>query len=236
MDENMNDLVIEANDEDFGVDEVSKEKKKHPITSVEYICPLYHERMRYFLCEDVFPSSELENNSFIDKYRLDARYRDIKLVDKNGFPSEFPINDVVFNENGLTWMISIRAMHRIVVSDLTEKNIHFMFDDYIRWQVYDYDNQHGSIIKFMLHDKFVPEKYTFGCEFRDRPNQFFCYKLIHMESVWNLDGMPGFLLYYITETNKLSSFYIDSIHITDFTLVFNQCVLSKSMKGDNNNG
>ena len=237
MDENIKEPVIESNDEVFGVDTApTEEKKKHPITSMEFICPLYHERLRYFLCEDVFPSSELENNSFIDKYRLDSRYRDLKLVDRNGFPPGYPVDNVTFGENGLAWLISIRAMHRIAVADLVEKDIHFMFDDYVRWHMYDYDNQHGALIKFMVHDKFVPEKYTFGCEFRDRPNEFFYYKLVHIESVWNLDGKPGFLLYYITENNKLSSFYIDGIHIKNFTLTFNPHVLPKLIQGDDSNG
>jgi len=199
---------------------MSEDTTKHKLTSVEYICPLYHERLRYFLCNDVFPASELENNAYIEKYALDARYRDIKQVTDKDFPAGYPIKNVTFDEHGFAMMISIRAMHRIAVSDLTEKNIHFMFNDYIRWHMYEYDNQHGSLIKFMVHNQFVPEKYIFGCEYGDKPNQFYYYRLVHMESVWNLDGTPGFLLYYITEKNTLSSFYVDAIHIKRFNVSF----------------
>lgn len=217
-------------------EEDKKDKKeKSLMTSTEYICPLYHERLRYFLCSDVFDKNELDPESpdyFVNKYRIDARYRDIKRVDNQNFPPGYPVENVKFDDEGFAMLISIRAMHRIAVADLFNKNIHFMFNGYVKWYMLDYDNMHGSMIKFMIHDKMIPIKYQLTCEYRNDPNHFYLYQVIHVESVWNLDGKPGFLIYYFTEDRKIGSFYIDEYHLRGVKFAFNPNVNLLEVKPD----
>lgn len=195
------------------------EKKNKLMTSTDLICPLYHERMPFFLSAAVFDKSELENNEYINKYLLNAKYRDFKFTDNQGFPAGFPIEDVTFDENGFTQQISIRAMHRIACSDLTKNQIHFMFDPYVKWILLDYDNHHGSLIKFMIHDKFVPIKYIAHIYLKGNPQPIEV-KVLHIDDVWNLEKEPGFLIYYYEEeTNEIKSVYLDKNIITGFQVI-----------------
>lgn len=211
------------------------------ICSMEYICPLFHERLDYFLVTDVFSKKELENDAYITKYNLSARYRDFKIIDKKNIPKGYPEDHIKFT-NGVCQAISIRAMHRIACSELTTKSIHFMFDGYLRDRmIKDYDNAHGSIIKFMIHSKVVPVKYTMLYEaIIYEPDEHDPTKInvkttlvklpvIHIDSVWNLDNESGFLVYYLSD-NIIKSFYMDSLNCRHFQIEMHNPTVDKLLE------
>ena len=196
------------------------------VASMEYICPLYPERMIFFLAKDVFIDEELENNKFITKYQLNAKYRDYKFITKENLPKGYPLKNVDFDKEGRTIAVSIRAMHRVCCADLLTKSIHCMADKFIRWKVFDYDNQHGGLIKFMINDKQIPIKHKGRLSFTNRNgliNRIVNYdmQVLHVDSLWNLDMKAGLLVYYYEPNVKsISSVYIDSENATQFKIIF----------------
>ena len=54
------------------------------------------------------------------------------------------------------------------------------------------------------------------------------YKLdvVHMDSVWNINREPGFLVYFIDGT-KINSFYIDSYNTKRITIIFKNELIDK---------
>lgn len=186
------------------------------LLSTEYICPLYHERLIYFFANDIFTKDELENDKFIEKFGLDARYRDYKIITKDDLPAGMPVEKVTFNKNNNTAIVvSIRAMHRIACSELGTKSIHFMFNWNIKWKMFNYDNDHGSLIKFMIHNREVPAKWLFRIHLAN--NKYLDLIGIRFEDIWNLDNEPGMLIYYV-ENNTIKSMYIDKNKIASLQI------------------
>lgn len=186
------------------------------LLSTEYICPLYHERLIYFFAKDIFTKEELKDNNFINKFNLDARYRDYKIITKQDLPAGMPIENIEFTgEDKTTIVVSIRAMHRIACSELGTKSIHFMFNWNIKWKMFNYDNEHGSLIKFMIHDRQIPAKWLFRLYLKN--NTILDLIGIRFEDVWNLDKEPGVLIYYL-EDNIIKTIYIDKNKINSLQI------------------
>ena len=185
--------------------------------SSEYICPLFHERLVYFVCQDVFNKDELENENYIKKYNLNDKFRDIKYIKANQFPAGYPVEKVNFDKDGYAALISIRAMHRIACADLFGDNIHFMFNNFVKWKILNYDNSTGgSLIKFVIHDKSIPVKYIADIKLA-REKDPIRVQVLHIQSVWNLEKEPCFLVYYIIETDEGSR--LDSAYIENFNYI-----------------
>lgn len=186
------------------------------LLSTEYICPLYHERLIYFFAKDIFTKEELKDNNFINKFNLDARYRDYKIITKQDLPAGMPIENIEFTgEDKTAIVVSIRAMHRIACSELGTKSIHFMFNWNIKWKMFNYDNEHGSLIKFMIHDRQIPAKWLFRLYLKN--NTILDLIGIRFEDVWNLDKEPGVLIYYL-EDNIIKTTYIDKNKINSLQI------------------
>lgn len=186
------------------------------LLSTEYICPLYHERLIYFFAKDIFTKEELKDNNFINKFNLDARYRDYKIITKQDLPAGMPIENIEFTgEDKTAIVVSIRAMHRIACSELGTKSIHFMFNWNIKWKMFNYDNEHGSLIKFMIHDRQIPAKWLFRLYLKN--NTILDLIGIRFEDVWNLDKESGVLIYYL-EDNVIKTTYIDKNKINSLQI------------------
>lgn len=186
------------------------------LLSTEYICPLYHERLIYFFAKDIFTKEELKDNNFINKFGLDAKYRDYKIITKQDLPAGFPAENIEFTgEDNSAIVVSIRAMHRIACSELGTKSIHFMFNWNIKWKMFNYDNDHGSLIKFMIHDRQIPAKWLFRLYLKN--NTILDLIGIRFEDVWNLDKEPGVLIYYL-EDNIIKTIYIDKNKINSLQI------------------
>ena len=120
------------------------------------------EKMIYLPMQFVFSEDELKDGfeALIKKYKLNPYYRDIKLAKKEDLPKKFPLDVLKFNAEGFCELISLRAMHRICVSELFTKDIHFLFNKYLKEKMFTYDNEHGCIIKTRLNRKMVPVKFN----------------------------------------------------------------------------
>lgn len=190
-----------------------KEKKRKEMVNIELICPMYHERLDFFLPNMIFDKEEWENNAFIEKYDLNSRYRDYKILTNQNYPAGFPLENIVYTIEGRrSVVISLRAMHRICCEDLFKKSIHFMSNPFVRWKVLNYDNSHGSLIKFMIHSKSIPVKYDGIIKILNNPRPIQV-PIFHIDPVWNLDFKSGFLVYYLELINNnpsLKTMYIDS--------------------------
>ena len=203
----------------------NEENKQNPeeMVSIELICPMYHERMDFFLPNMIFDEDEWKDNAFIEKYHLDARYRDYKILSDQDYPPGFPLENVVHSlPNNESVVISLRAMHRIVCSDVFKDSIHFMNDGFVKWKVLNYDNSHGAILKFLIHTHEIPVKYEAFLKFHE-DNKTYRLPVFHLDSLWNMDMMSGFLLYYleynIHNEPSLKSMYIDNKIIEYISLI-----------------
>ena len=188
--------------------------------SAEFICPLYHERLEYFIPYKIFDKEEYEGAKFINLYKLNSRYRDFKILSLRDLPAGFPVDCIKYDYSDTEfYMISIRAMHRICCQDLLGKSIHFMKDQFTKWKILNYDNSHGSLIKFIIHNKEIPFKYRAYISLKNS-KPLLELNILHIDSLWNLDNKPGFLIYFYDKTTgKIESLYIDSDNIRDIKLI-----------------
>lgn len=198
-------MKMEKNQNELLIEEPTVPYDGH-MRSFELICPLYHERLTYFVAEDVLPEDEVDNIENNEYYGLNVRYRDYKLIPKNGFPTGYPIEQVKFI-NGYSKILSIRGMHRILCADIGKDHIHFMFNPHLKWKMLDYDNSHGSILKYIIKEKTIPIKYRMYVNYK---NIQYTYDVIHIDDVWNLDKEQGLLVYYFdNRTSNIQSIYLD---------------------------
>ena len=117
------------------------------IITVEMVNTVNSERMEYVDVYQVFNQNELDDFKFITKYNLLDNTEDYLYIPVVDLPNGYPINkSTILNGEILT--ISMRAMHRILLSEIRlGGKMHFVKDKFLKWKLLDYDNQHGCLLK-----------------------------------------------------------------------------------------
>ena len=178
------------------------------------------EKMIYLPIQFVFSEDELKDGfeALIKKYKLNPYYRDIKLAKKEDLPKKFPLDVLKFNDEGFCELISLRAMHRICVSELFTKDIHFLFNKYLKEKMFTYDNEHGCIVKTRLNRKMVPVKFNVAIYSGEK--DVIQRNAMHIECVTDNEGRSGFLLYYLAN-DFIDSIYLDGKEVKNITIIPN---------------
>lgn len=182
------------------------ELKNRKIFGVEFINPELNESMLYFPAADIF----VNEPDYIEKYRLFAKYRDYKYVTKDGFPDDYPINNVQYNKDGYCELISIRACHRILYEDISRNQYHFLENTYLRDRLTEYDKYHGMFFKFLFYKKMYPKNImnldvlAYGNKYTTNVDYF--------EMVRGLDNGFGVLIYAHDDKEGKNNFtmYLDA--------------------------
>ena len=193
------------------------------IYSVSFTNIYSAEKLIFLPMQFVFDKEELENieENIIKKYKLNPYFRDIKYAKKDDFPSRFPTSVLKFNEDGFCPLISIRAMHRICVSELFDKKIHFLFNKYLKEKMLTYDNEHGCIIKSRLNKKIVGVNYNYTIISKNAADESIKVNGLHTDFVSDVEGKPGLLVYYFTG-EKIDTIYLSSADTQNFVIGMNQ--------------
>ncbi len=189
--------------------------KNRKIFDLTYTNPDFHEEMIFFPAEMVF----VNEPDFIERYKLNAKYRDFKLVTKEGLPQGFPINNLEYDENGYATLISIRAMHRILYQDINTNTYHFLMNDTLKRKLLDYDKNHFGFLNGLL-SRYPYTTSAFHARIDIKGVEEVATTTIdYIEQVHGLDNKPGFLVYAHDSENKdnytlyLDGEFVQNLHI-----------------------
>ena len=186
--------------------------KDRKIFGVEYYNPELNENMMYFPAADVF----VNEPDYVHRYRLMSKFRDFKYVSKENLPSEYPINNVKYNEDGFCEFISIRACHCILYGDISRGLFHFLENPYLKEKLLEYDKYHGMFLKYLFDRRPYPKNImhlnvkVYG--------QHYVTNVDYFELVKGLDGGTGILVYAHDDQEGRQNYtvYLDSKSSQEF--------------------
>ena len=157
------------------------------------------------------------------KYNLNGRYGDCLDFPVENLPKEIIEHpDIVVKDNGMINFISLRAMHRIVFSDISIDNFHFFINNDLRHTILEYDKSHGNFFSYLINKEQYPKNIFTVIVHLVKSNDTAIGAVDHIEEVFSLDTHEAGLLAYChdLENGNNYTFYIDDTNSSAIELAY----------------
>ena len=156
------------------------------------------------------------------KYNLNGRYGDCLDFHVENLPKEIVLPELVVKDGGLVNFISLRAMHRIVFSEISIDNFHFFINDDLRRTILDYDKSHGNFFSYLINKEQYPKNLFTIRVHLAKSNDTAIGAVDHIEEVFSLDTHEAGLLAYChdLENGNNYTFYIDDTNSSAIELAY----------------